>query len=187
MVIVAIVLSIIGSCWYRFTIENREIKIKLFGKYSYKSIPINDLKDVYIFCGILFNGNDGRDHCGYTFLLKDIKLRYLSLRNNKLDHISITPDDPEIFFRQIKSLQLDITIQGYSLPDTRLRNLILILFFWINAAICISLTNYTMNDHFVFAGIYIVMSVIINNVLRSLVNKYMYRDYYKNLEKYAVR
>jgi len=187
MMFLVVALMIVHPGLHSFMLKNSKISLKVLYFLPSVSLMVKNISQVNLLNCFSINsiGVSKPIIIGDSFTDNHIEIEYNNTKGKKKT-LNITPDEPELFIQQVRNMQTDSTITGYVLPNTLLRNICLFLYVLLIAVTTYYFYDYG-NQHIVFGALYGVLTIFLYNMIKKSFNRKLYKPYYENLDKYAIR
>jgi hypothetical protein len=168
----------------KVSFENRKLVVRQFTKTPFVNICIDDIQKYNTYYPSWLTRNP--TVCGDGLTLNLLEIEYEDhKRNNKTSILRIACSKIDVFIKQIESMRDDKTIIGYKPLNTKVRNRIMTLSSVIIALLC--LLPEPSNELSLINGFCVVLAFATLILIKTILNKKLYNDYYINLDKYAIR
>lgn len=183
MSLLIVVILFLMTRWDKCSIEDRKIINRLFGFITLRTIAIEDVRLIETDAEIIAKQTmSRRGPKGYNYL----RITYFNKRKNKDVRYIMTPDNDEIFKKEIQLMQKDVTIKAFIRPKSRVANIIVSLFTIITIYLSCWYAVESFNHPIITFSLMFLVSAIYRYIIIKINNK-LYIDYRSNLEKYAIR
>lgn len=169
--------------WDGCVIEDRKIITRLLGFITLRNIAVEDIILIETNSEIIAKQIMQQRRGNYNYL----RITYHNKQKNKDSSYIITPDNDELFKKQIELMQEDETIQTFIKPKSLVENVVVLFFAIITITLSCVYASESFDHPIITLLSFISVFVIHRYVILKTITKRLYADYFKNLEKYAIR